>query len=194
MRRGAELQEPRTHSAPLAVFRSSISRCEIVREDRLPPILRASPNNRRLSATQRAGLKYEEQVLQRFQGEADQIGGEMMPKPWFQIRDEGTDKLRQPDFVLVLPEKKVLVGEVKLRLTRRGCIKLRQQYMPMMQVYFGPAYQIFGALICHWFDRTELLPGYTGTENPLSLEHVFSYHIWNPRYVGREGWDEDVLP
>lgn len=160
-----------------------------IENDELPPRLQnltvIKPSS--LSKSQRAGLKYEAQVLERLQREASDFGGEVLAKPWYRKRlSAARYSYHQPDFELILPNNNIVVGEVKLRAVREGFVKLVSNYMPLVSAFYGPGFHIHGLLICHWFDpdlrRQPIVRTFCPSENFYALPSKLQYHIWKPRY------------
>lgn len=172
---------------PPCIRALTITAARIADAAELPAVLRSTSKSRRLSASQKAGLRYEEQVFKHVQAHAQaELDGAFAftPKPWFHVKSKENPEgqFLQPDFILVLPGKKFVVGEIKLRATRAGCEKLMQVYVPAVQCYLGADYTPFGLLMCQWFEPGAVLPHFSGTSNPLSCSSLWQYHIWNPRY------------
>lgn len=157
----------------------SILVCTRALPESLPRILQSSHARKsaRLSPSCKAGLRYEEKVISHFSTQT-----EIEAKPWFQYKKKN-DKLRfmQPDCLLLLPDRKVVVVEVKLRAVRAGFLKLRNLYVPALEKYFGPEYSLTGLLVCHWFEPKENV-GFPPVPHPLDMQTKWGFHIWNPRY------------
>lgn len=85
----------------------------------------------KLSKAKRAGLNYE----RRAQGMIRTRYGNIVCNPWIEFLDDDDWKLCQPDAVVELPDR-MLVLEMKLRQQMDAYAKIRNLYMPIVEDYW----------------------------------------------------------
>lgn len=148
-----------------------------VRPSRPPPFhLRTSSNPRA-----KLGIRYEKEVNWRLEGLYELC---YIPGTWFAYHWRGRIRYCQPDALLVLPERSVLViVEVKYSHTSDAYWQLEHLYLPVLRCFLGRGnpWQIATVEVVKWFDPCTAFPTRVSLCKDLEQVRVnaFNVHILN---------------
>lgn len=127
--------------------------------------------DRRLSAGQRAGLRFERKALEHL---SDCYLDQFIPSPWLKYRERGAPYYRfaQPDgFILDVESGRISIIEIKLRHTIQAWQQLRRLYEPLLRHLFREGEWTFSCceVVGSYDGRVAFPEQFILTKDPLSL-------------------------
>jgi hypothetical protein len=107
-----------------------------------------------------------------------------VPSTWFAYHWSGRIRYCQPDALLVLPERKILlILEVKYSHTADAFWQLEHVYLPVLRCFLGPSnlWQLATVEVVKWFDPAVQFPCRVRLCEDLTQVRVndFNVHILN---------------
>ena len=103
------------------------------------------------------GKKYEGQVLASLDR---RYPGCLIPLPWIRFWEGRQERWAQPDGLLVFPEGRVHIVEVKLRHTPQAWFQLVEVYSPLIRTLFPEElWEIRLNEVVRWYDPMVVFPG-----------------------------------
>ena len=131
------------------------------------------------TARQKAGIKYEKRIQERL---LDHYGPDkFFPSQWFSFSCGDRVQYAQPDGLLLLEERKLLVLEIKYSHTPGAYWQLLNCYLPVLKVFFRGNIELIPVEICKWYDPATVFPSAVrmveGLESARSSS--FNVHILN---------------
>ena len=123
----------------------------------------------------RKGLLYEQKVKEHL---AAEYGNSFCPGPWLKFGPP--ERWCQPDGLIILPNEKLAIVEIKLQHTAQAWWQLFQLYEPVVERAY-PEFRVRCVEVVKWFDPATHCP-----EDPRLLEDLgrprpgFNVHILKP--------------
>lgn len=114
------------------------------------------------------------------------FGVEYIPQQWFAYHWRGQIRFAQPDGLLILPKRRVLlIVEVKYTHTPDAYWQIEHTYVPLMRCFLGQGnpWQIATVEVVKWFDPATRFPVKPTLCADLTQTGCkdFNVHILNPR-------------